>query len=243
MNAKDNYFDFLQTQLAEIRQTQRPSMDEAASWVAEALAAERFIYTFGSGHSHTIAEETFYRAGGLARAVAILEPKLMVHESAVASTEWERKEGYAAEVLSRYPIRNGDILFVVSNSGRNAVPIEMAMEGIRRGAKVIAITSIKYSGSVASRHSSGKKLADIAQLVVDNCSIAGDAVVGIEGFATRVGPTSTITSAFIINSILVVAVERAVAVGTAVEVWGSANTDNSNNEVLLAKYRGRVPHL
>ncbi|MDB6027815.1 MAG: hypothetical protein JWM68_4038 [Verrucomicrobiales bacterium] len=243
MSAHDNYFQIVQAQLAAIYQTQSGNIERAAESVATALRNERFIYTFGSGHSHTAAEETFYRAGGLARAVAILDEKLMVHESAVASTEWERKEGYAKEVLSRYAITAGDVLFVVSNSGRNAVPIEMAMEGAARGAKVIAITSVQYSSSVSSRHSSGKKLSDVAHLTIDNFSIAGDAAVSVPGFATKTGPTSTITSAFILNSILVEAVERSVAAGSPVEVWGSANSDNTSNESLLAKYRGRIPHL
>ncbi len=157
MSAQDVYFQAVASQLAEIRATQQMAIEQASSWVAEALINDRFIYTFGSGHSHTLAEETFYRAGGLARTVAILDEKLMVHESAVESTQWERKEGYAADVLKRYPIGAGDVLFVVSNSGRNAVPIEMAIEGAKRGAKVIAVTSLKYLSAVTSRHSSGHK--------------------------------------------------------------------------------------
>ena len=243
MSAQDAYFQAVAGQLAEIRATQRLAIAQASSWVAEALTNDRLIYAFGSGHSHTLAEETFYRAGGLARTVAILDENLMVHQSAVESTQWERKEGYAADVLKRYSLGAGDVLFVVSNSGRNAVPIEMALEGAQRGAKVIAITSVKYSSAVTSRHSSGKKLSDVAALVIDNASIEGDAVVSVDCLNTKVGPTSTITSAFIINSILVGAVERVASTGKPAEVWGSANNDATNNETLLAKYRGVIPHL
>ena len=243
MSAKDAYFDVIQGQLSAIHRTQGVTIAEAAQWVATALQNDKFIYTFGSGHSHTLAEETFYRAGGLARAVAILDEKLMVHESAVESTEWERKEGYAAEVLSRYAISKGDVLFIVSNSGRNAVPIEMALGAKQRGAKVIAITSLKHGGAFSSRHSSGKKLTDVADLVIDNHSIAGDAVISVPGVPAKAGPTSTISSAFILNSILVEAVELAASAGHVVEVWGSANSDGSNNEKMLARYRGVIPHL
>ncbi len=158
MSALENYFQIVQNQLVEIHRTQRANLEQAADWVASALMQQKFIFTFGSGHSHTLAEEMFYRAGGLARSIPILDENLMVHKSASASTDWERKEGYAAEVLKRYSLGSGDVLFVVSNSGRNAVPIEMAMEANKRGAKVIAISSTKHSSGFASRHSSGKKL-------------------------------------------------------------------------------------
>lgn len=243
MSAQESYFKIVQGLLTEIHRTQKSKMTEAASWVLDALRGDHFIYTFGSGHSHTLAEETFYRAGGLARAIPILDEKLMVHESAVESTVWERKEGYAAEVISRYPVTSGDILFIVSNSGRNAVPIEMALEGVARGARVIAITGLRAGANVPSRHSSGKKLTDVVHLSIDNCGTAGDAAVPIDKLRQKTGPTSTITSAFILNSILVEAVEQAAAAGVPVEVWGSANSDGTNNEGMLAKYRGRIPHL
>src|SRR4051812_963786 len=115
MSAFDDYFQTVQNQLAEIHRTQRASLEQAANWIASALMQEKFIYTFGSGHSHTLAEEMFYRAGGLARSIPILDENLMVHKSASASTDWERKEGYAVEVLKRYSLGSGDVLFVVSN--------------------------------------------------------------------------------------------------------------------------------
>jgi uncharacterized phosphosugar-binding protein len=244
MSAREDYFQIVQLQLNEIFSTQREKLSQAANWVSNALQNEKFIYTFGSGHSHTLAEEMFYRAGGLARSIPILDENLMVHKSASASTEWERKEGYAAEVLKRYALGAGDALFVVSNSGRNAVPIEMAMEGVKRGAKVIAISSAKHSGVFASRHSSKKKLSDVAHLVIDNGSVAGDAAVSIPGMSQKVGPTSTITSAFILNSIIAEAVSLASAAGRPPEVYPSINTDSGEiTKMLTEKYKGVVPHL
>src|SRR5262249_27792384 len=103
LRSMDDYFKAAQEQPANISRTPRGKMEQAAEWVRETLMADHFLYAFGSGHSHTLAEEVFYRAGGLARVVPILDENLMVHKSASASTDWERKEGYAKEVLSRYP--------------------------------------------------------------------------------------------------------------------------------------------
>jgi uncharacterized phosphosugar-binding protein len=239
----DEYFSTAQQQLATIASTQRRQLEQAAEWVRETLMQEHFIYAFGSGHSHALSEEIFYRAGGLARVIPILDEKLMVHISASESTDWERKSGYAAQVLSRYAMTKGDLLFIVSNSGRNAVPIEMAMEAKSRGARVIAISSVQYVAKVTSRHSSGQKLTDIADLVIDNCGPAGDAAVSIEGLPTQIGPTSTISSAFILHSIFVEAAARVVAAGGKPEVWGSANTDSTNNDAIMARYKGKIPHL
>lgn len=243
-SALDRYFETTTRLLGEIRVTQQRGMAQAADWVCQALLGERFIYAFGSGHSHTLAEEVFYRAGGLARTVPILDAKLMVHESAVASTDWERREGYAETVLARYPIAPGDVLFVVSNSGRNAVPIEMALGGRRRGAKVVAIVSARHCAASTPRHSSGKKLPDVADLVIDNGGEPGDACVTIAGLPQKVAPTSTITSAAILNAVCAEAMARVIAAGGQPEVWVSANTGTGDaNAALLARYRGRIPHL
>lgn len=241
--AMNAYFQIIQDTLAEIQRTQREPMEQSAQLAAEDLLGNHYIYAFGSGHSHTLSEEVFYRAGGLARVVPVLDENLMVHKSATASTEWERKEGYAAEVLGRYAMTVGDVFFIVSNSGRNAVPIEMALEAKKRGAKVVAISGVKCNVGISSRHSSGKKLAEVADVVIDNCGVAGDAAVSLPGLAQKIGPTSIIASAFILNSVLIAAAQKVLAAGGTPEVWGSANSDASGNEALLAKYKGVIPHL
>jgi uncharacterized phosphosugar-binding protein len=244
MSALDSYFTAVQTQLTEIQSSQRNVLLQAAGWVAKTLQEDGFIYAFGSGHSHGLAEEIFYRAGGLARTIPILDEKLMVHVSASESTAWERKEGYAEIVLARYSIRAGDTVFVISNSGRNPVPIEVALGAKARGAKTIAILSRKHSGNFASRHSSGKKLVDVADLVIDNGSPAGDASIEIPGLTAKMGPTSTLTSAFILHSILAEAAARMAAAGKPVEVYPSINTDSgAMTEALTHKYKGIIPHL
>jgi len=134
---------------------QKSKIQTASNWIANSLEAEGWIYTTGTGHSHLLAEEIFYRAGGFARVIPILDPALMLHENASKSTDIERLEGYAANLLSPYNITESDVFIIYSNSGRNSVAIEMAQIAKSAGAKVIAITNLSHTSSVDSRHSSG----------------------------------------------------------------------------------------
>jgi len=191
-----------------------------------------------------LAEEIFYRAGGLARAVPILDELLMLHKEAIAATGLERREGYAAGLLTLYPVAKGDLLVVASNSGRNAVPIELAALGRERGLKVIIITNLAHTRSWPSRHSSGRKLAEVGDLVIDNCGVHGDACIELPGLPAAVGPTSSITGAFIVNAIIVQGIENALARGVAPEIYISSNSNgDDHNDKLLRKYKSRIRHL
>src|SRR5206468_9702804 len=200
MNAYDKYYAAARGQLEKVFTTQREPIELAAAWLGDALANDRWLYAFGTGHSHMLAEEVFYRAGGLAHAVPILDDQLMLHKEAIGATFLERTEGYAARLLKLYPVERGDVLIVASNSGRNAVPIELAMLGRERGMKVIVITNLAHTGAWPSRHSSGRRLAEVGELVIDNCGVHGDASVELTGMPSAVGPTSSITGAFIVNA-------------------------------------------
>lgn len=244
MSAFDSYLTAVRDQLDQTTSRQRPQIEQAASWVADALQAERFIYAFGTGHSHMVAEEIFYRAGGLARVIPILHGPLMLHQAAAESTTLERRLGYAEELLKSYPVGKGDVLIVASNGGRNAVPIEITQLARSRGARTIALTSLIQTQAWPSRHPSGLKLADVAELVLDNGVQGGDAVVSIPGLAEKVGPTSSILSLTLINLILVQAAEMAVGRGTSPEVFISSNAggDEHNND-LIQRFRVSNPHL
>jgi uncharacterized phosphosugar-binding protein len=147
MKALEKYWENVRKQLDQIRATQQSRIELAATWLGQTLVNDRWLYAFGTGHSHLLAEEVFYRAGGLARAVPILDSRLMLHVNAIEATYAEREEGYAAELLSIYPVEAGDLLLVASNSGRNAVPIELALAGRERGMKVVAIVNLQHSNT------------------------------------------------------------------------------------------------
>jgi uncharacterized phosphosugar-binding protein len=167
------------------------------------------------------AEEIFHRAGGLCCINAIIDPALSGHGP--FGTALERTPGYIPVLLSQYDFRAGEHLIVISNSGINAAPVEAALYGKEHGLVVTAITSLTHSRSVASRHSSGKKLYELADHVIDNCGPAGDALLEVPGVEERICATSTVTTALIMNMLMAEVVGRLVAAGMTPPVLRSAN--------------------
>jgi uncharacterized phosphosugar-binding protein len=240
----DRYYEALLAQFDTIRKTQWEKIDRAAQWLAEALAKDGWLYAFGTGHSHLLAEEIFYRAGGLARACPILDERLMLHKNAIQATYDEREEGYGRRILDRYKVKRGDLLVVVSNSGRNAVPVDITLEAADRGLRTIAITNLAQSNAWPSRHSSGKRLAEVAELTIDNCGVNGDACLDCAGLPGKIGPTTTSSGALILNAIIAQGIEYAAEAGKDPEVFISSNTfGDDHNDKLLQKYKADNPHL
>ncbi|MCC6231222.1 MAG: SIS domain-containing protein [Verrucomicrobiales bacterium] len=244
MNVIDRYLRTVLEQLRHAADSQRTGLEHAASVLASALLDGRYLYVFGTGHSHMLAEEVFYRAGGLARAAAILDPPLMLHQSAADSSRLEQESGRAQELLDRYPVRAGDVLIVASNSGRNAVPIELTLAARERGLRTIALTSLAHSRAFPSRHASGKRLFEVAEMVLDHGSPIGDAALDLPGLPRKFGPTSSIAGLFLVNALVARAIELATHAGHPPEIYASSNADVPGwNEALLAQYRGQVRHL
>jgi len=245
MTLLDTYRDKVVDVLDRLVASQRGALETAQAWVAETLKQDGLVYVTGSGHSHMIAEEVFYRAGGIAPLQAILDPALMLHQGAHHSTQLERLEGYAAGVLAAYPMAAKDILFIASNSGRNAFPVEAALHAKARGTRTVAITAMDHAGKVASRHSSGQRLHEVADLTIDNAVAQGDASLVLAGLDARMGPVSTIAGAFIMNIVIAQAVETLTAQGIAVDVYRSANLDNNdaNSGAIVERWRGRIKGL
>lgn len=217
----------------------------AASLIADSLSRQGWIYTSGTGHSHMLAEEIFYRAGGFARIVPILDPNLMLHKDASGSTALERKEGYAAELLKEFNITENDVFIISSNSGRNAVSIEMAQIAQNSGAKVIVLTNLNHSRSVLSRHSSGLKLYELSDVCLDNFGEIGDASIQLEGLESRVGATSTVIGVALLQAIMIQAAAVLISKGIKPEIFSSSNSDEgeAENEALISKYKSLVKGL
>ncbi len=132
-------------------------------------------------------------------------------------------------------------MLIISNSGRNSVPVEMALKAKAEGIKVIALTSLGHSKSCQSRHTSGKKLYELADLVLDNCVPAGDSLVSYNG--VKSGPGSTIAGCLIVDSILAETLEILSSEGIQLPVFGSQNVDGFDNDSLYEKYEGKIRHM
>ena len=241
METAARYFELVQNKLQEVLDRELPNIQKAANLVTESCKQGGKFYVFGSGHSHMVAEEIYLRAGGLALVHGILPPELMVHQQPITKgTYLERVEGYAPALVELYRVGPEDTIMVISNSGRNAIPVEMCLAAKEKGAKVIAMTSMKHSASCTSRHSSGKKIYEIADVTIDNCAEKGDAAFPIEGLEARIGPTSTVTGVVIAEAIVCQVVDDLVKAGVDVPVFVSSNVDGGDekNDQLFKQYYG-----
>lgn len=214
---------------------------QSARWLADCIINDHIIHTFGTGHSHMIGLELFVRAGGLANVNAMLDTMVLTSEGARRSAEIERICGLAKIIFDQHKVTENDILIIISNSGRNAMPVEMAMIAREKGIKSIAITSLEQSKKYPSRHPSGKKLYEIADLVLDNCVPPGDGLLEIGGNLT--GAASTLSGVFLINLIATEAMKIANSKGTKLPIFHSQNIDGFSNEELYEKFASRIKLL
>lgn len=229
-NPITNYFSIAANLLQQVAETSGESIYKAADAVATALQNGKDYMVFGSGHSAFVAQDAFWRAGGLA-------PVLYVED--IAGGEAERVEGIAAITLSHYRLQAGSVMLVISNSGINPGPIEIAMLSKEAGLTVVAITSLKHSQSVSSRHSSGKKLYEVADIVIDNLGDPGDAAVAIPGYDFKSGATSSVVGCSIIQAITVQVSTLLAERGIEPPVLTSANVPQGDgrNERLVQRYQ------
>ncbi len=244
MAAMDRFEVNVREVLANAFTQQREKMQDVALRMCDCVTGGGMLYVFGTGHAHMLAEELFYRAGGLAAVTPILEERLMLHVSASRSSQVEREHGYAEDLLKRYPMKQGDMLIVCSNSGRNAVPVELAMLARERGATVVALTNVRHSQSCEPRNQMKRRLMEVSDVVLDNFGCVGDASVEMTD-GRRVGATSTVVGAAILEAIVCQCVELALELGKMIDVFASSNVDEGDNinEVILEKYRPRIKFL
>jgi uncharacterized phosphosugar-binding protein len=238
------YMNAVRAILDIVAQTQGRAIDQAASSIVNSIKSGGMVYLFGTGHSHMMAEEGHTRAGGLAPVCPILSSSLMIHESAASASKLERLTGLAATLLVRYQLTSKDVLIIFSNSGVNAVPVEMAMLAKQIGLTVIAVVALEYTLH-APLSPVGKRLNEIVDIVIDNQGPQGDALVAINGTNLKVGAPSTVAGAFILNAIFTEVAWRIAAEGDTPPVYISGNMPNAaeHNSVLHEQYRSRNPHM
>mgnify|MGYP003949547663 FL=1 len=217
------------------------SIKKSIDLITECITNDKIIHTFGTGHSHMIGLELFIRAGGLANVNAMLDSTTMTAEGANRSAEIERIEGFSKIIWDQHKIEKGDIIIITSNSGRNSMPIEMAMIAKNFNIPIIAITSMEQTQKYPSRHSSGKKLFQIVDIIIDNCVPSGDGMFKISEIKT--GAASTISGIFIVNLIATEAMKIANKKGVKLPLYHSQNIDGYSNEELYDIFKKRIKHM
>lgn len=244
-SAAHSYATTLQDLLARALRDEEASVQAAGLVIARCFDADGLLYIFGSGHSHMFAEEAFYRAGGAARVCPVLKPPYMLHEGAVRSTRLEREEGHAEQILSGYTLDpDRDCMLVVSNSGANALPLEMASTVKRMGLPVIAITSVQYAESIQRP---GPRLHQVTDVVIDNHCPPGDAIIRISPAddLPRMGPASTVVGLALLNAMIVDACSQQLNNGNKPDLFVSANMPGAlqHNQRVTESLSARIPHL
>ena len=243
MKKYEEYYQKLLELEKQIITEEAHKIEMVSKELAKTLQAGNAVYLFGCGHSHMIAEEAFYRAGGLVPIYPVFDSALMLHDGACKSSSLEKQETYGKYVFDRLSIIPGDLMFVFSTSGRNGCPVEMAIRSKAAGATVITVTSLVYKEREDSRHSSGKHLCDIGDITIDNHVPYGDGLVNIG--SQMIAPCSTIATSMIWNMIIAQTYEAAKEIGYEPEYFVSGNIRGGGeaNAKFIEKYKGRIHYL
>lgn len=226
--------------LQRFQETQKEALETVAAAVADRMERGGILYVVGSGHSHMVGEEFYARAGGLACIRLIAPMELTLGEHPMKSTMVERSADYAHVILTQYKITEKDIVMIASNSGRNAMSVELALELKKRGIPTVAFTSLAHSMESSSRHSCGKRLFEVCDYVIDNCGCPGDAAMELPGIPGKMGSTSSIVGMFMAQSLGLLLALELQRRGMEVPVFLSSNLDAGDawNKHIMEKYYG-----
>ncbi len=251
MNAASAYIDRAEAILKRIRQTQMAVIEQAAEVCAQAIAGDGLVHLFGTGHSRIFVEEMFPRHGSFPGFHPIVELSLTYHNLVVGSNGQrqamflEHVEGFGQVILRNFVFARPDCFLIFSNSGVNQVVVDVALEAKRQGLPVMAVVSLEHCTHTPAAHSSGQKLIDVADLVIDNCTPGGDALVTVDGLADPVGPGSTIGAAAVTNALKCRVAEKLTQMGKPPIVLTSsyfigAEASKQRFDACYDDYRARV---
>ena len=235
VNYVDQFYAKIDYILKKIRTEQRENIERAADILTETVERGGIIQSFGSGHSFAAAIEVAGRAGGFVNSKAIKE--------FYGINGWfEVIEGVGDAFIRLVDQQDEDCFIFISNSGKNPLHIDMAKYIKEKGNKLIVVTNLKDSQNAKSLHSSGKKLYEFADVVLDNCGDPGDCGIDIPEYGMKTGPTSSISAAYLLDSVVLQAIENLVKKGIEPPIMKSANVEGGReyNESLIEKYKDRM---
>ncbi|MBP3398647.1 MAG: sugar isomerase domain-containing protein [Erysipelotrichaceae bacterium] len=230
---RNKVYEFVEKLLKDVEETQHSQVEQVALAVADAIECGGLLQAFGAGHSYGGALELTHRAGGFIPSKNIKEPALGAYESV---------EGVGTTFMKKVDIRPNDIVFVISNSGRNPLPIEVALAAKAKGAKVVAVTSLEASKKLKSKHSSGKNLYEVVDYILDNRVPEGDSCVEVPGMDVKVCGMSSISTAVVLEAVVLRAVELLLERGIVPPIYKSQNIDGGReyNEAIEKDYIERL---
>lgn len=229
--------------LENVEKDENKKIQEVAKIVYNTLEQNKLVHVFATGHSHMFCEELFYRSGGLAGINPIFVGALMQHEGALRSTKLERIPNLAKAIFDSVDILEDEPMIIVSNSGINSVPVEMAEIAKATGHKVIAITSLASSKNSTPRTLSGNKLYEVADIVIDNHVPYSDGVFDYQ--KTKIGAVSSIIGSYIAQNIVLEVIKLYQTNDKKPPIYQSANTPggDEHNKALYELYKGRIKAL
>lgn len=228
--------------LQEIASDEQKPFETASELIANSLIQGGMLHAFGTGHSHALVEEITRRAGGLIPVNAILDINYTLLGGPPShSRRLERLEGYASILFEGYDLRPKEVLIIISQSGINPGPIEAALIAKRLGLYVVAVTSLKQSSSETSRHSSGKRLFELADVVLDSHVPVGDAAIELRPDLPKISPLSTVASAAILQALIAEVGARLIQGNMEPPIWSSGNVPGGDerNRLIVTKYQTR----
>ncbi|WP_328774159.1 SIS domain-containing protein [Streptomyces sp. NBC_00286] len=241
------FFDAAIGLLERVRDEEAEGIAAAGTLIADTVAAEGRLFAFGAGHSSLAAQEIVYRAGGLALMNLLAVPGAVGVDvvPATLGSALERVEGLAAAVLDSSPARAGDLLVIISLSGRNALPIEMAMHARALGLKVIGVTSVAYASETKSRHASGTYLKDHCDLVLDSKIAIGDAELTLDTVPAPFAPASGVVTSALLQAVMATAAGALADRGIEPPLLRSGNVDGGHewNARVFEEYADRIFYL
>jgi len=253
-NAALAYLNAAQGILDRIRTTQMDALERAAAICTASIAGDGLVHLFGTGHSRMFIEEMFPRHGSFPGFHPIVELSLTYHNQIVGANGQrqamflEHVEGLGKTIMRNFVFSAPDSFIVFSNSGVNEVVVEVALEAKARQLPVIAVVSVEHCLASAPKHSSGKRLTDVADVTLDNCVPAGDALVRVAGLADPVGPGSTIGAAALTNALKCLIADRLTQLGKPPIVLTSAyfigaEASKKQFDACYDDYRARVKRV
>ncbi len=249
MQAWQQYFQIMNEVVDKAYRTQGENLMKAAEILAECTKQDGLIHMFGCGHSGLVTEDVFWRSATLANVHSIFESAVSGINEITKTSYLEKVEGIGRVIAEYNRLAPPDVLVCFSNSGNNAGTVDMALAVKEKGLPVIAFTNVTYADQLTTQHSSGKKLKDIADVVIDNCSLIGDAAVKLDGLDVKVGATSTIPVVYMLAALLVQTCDNLLKQGITPDVYYNGHLAyerddvKEHNDALVNKYYRRMRNL